>query len=128
MRYTVLNTEAGVVVAEYEADAPKIPAEIDPAYVGEIFVTKDEAGETVLTGAVAHVWPSWQFKRFFTKDERIKIRDAAKTDTLVVDLLDILDSAPEVSSDDQDVIDGVNHLEESEIIGVGRAAQIMKGN
>lgn len=128
MMYRIVNTDAGIVVAEYQADAPKPTTEIDPLYVGPSFVTKDEQDNVVDLGPQKRTWHTWEFKRLFSREERIAIREAGKTDAVVADLLDILDSAPEVSSDDGDLLSGLAHLEEIGAIASGRADQIMKGN
>lgn len=127
MRYVVFNTAAQINVAEYEADAPLLPHQVDPAYAGFDFVTKDQDDNIVNIGQATFVWPAWEFKRKFTRDERIAVRELAKTDAVAADLLDILDSAPEIRSDDPDIVSAMLHLEEAGTIQSGRVAQIMNG-
>lgn len=44
MRYTIRNAQRGIVVAEYDAEAPMLPHDIDPAYVGAAYETWDADG------------------------------------------------------------------------------------
>ena len=58
MQYTIRNEQLGANVAQYAADAPKLPYEIDPAYVGSEFVTYDEEGNAVDVAAIKP--PNWR--------------------------------------------------------------------
>jgi len=128
MRYTIHNTEVGIVVAEYEADSPRDRHDVDPGYAGPNFVTKDQDGNVVDTGAPVRTWPSCEFKRRFTREERIAIRDAAKTDAVIADFMNILDSAPEVVSNDQDIVSALEHIETAGLLAAGRVAVILERN
>lgn len=125
--YQIINKEAKITVAEYSADSPKIPNEIDPAYVGEMYATIDDSDNEVNVGIVVRIWPSWEFKRRFTRDERIALRAAAQADSIISDLLDIADSAPEIRSDDLDVTLAIAHAVAEGYITSGRAHQILNG-
>jgi len=65
-------------------------------------------------------WTVLEFKRIFTSEERIAIRQAAKTDPVVEDFLDILEttaiSGSLVSSNDQDLIQGIEYMREKGLI------------
>jgi hypothetical protein len=52
MNYTIQNQRTGLNVAEYTADTPKLPYDIDPAYVGEDFVTLDDNGNLIESAAI----------------------------------------------------------------------------
>lgn len=64
-----------------------------------------------------------QFLRRFTAYERIAIR--ASSNPIIVDFMSLLDLALDVRLDDPDTIAGVNYLETLELIGAGRAAEIL---
>lgn len=63
------------------------------------------------------------FQRLFTVTERTAIRQS--TDPLVVDWRELAAVAEQIDLADADVIDGVNYLEAEELIGTGRAAEIL---
>lgn len=65
------------------------------------------------------------FKQRMTQAERIAIREAAKTNGMVYDFQDLLDSATYVDLTRQDTIAGVNQLEEAGLLGAGRANEIL---
>lgn len=75
MKYTIRNEQTGVNVAEYEADAPKLPYEIDPAYVGANYVTKDENGNDVAIEALNPTGWKIDVGAFFDRfgDEKLAI-------------------------------------------------------
>lgn len=63
------------------------------------------------------------FLRRFTTPERIAI--TASPDPLVQDFLTLLGMAQDVRLDDADTVMGTNYLEQSGLIGAGRAAAIL---
>jgi hypothetical protein len=128
MKFTIFNELAGVNVAEYEAVDPRPTYEIDPVYQGSHFVTKDESGTVVSVGNVFRLWSVLEFKRRLTSTERVTIRTIAKQNAVVEDFMDLLDSATEVRSDDQDVIEGLTMLESAGLLGSGRANEIINGD
>lgn len=64
-----------------------------------------------------------QFLRRFTASERVAIR--ASSNPIIIDFMSLLDLALDVRLDDPDTIAGVNYLETLELIGAGRAAEIL---
>lgn len=64
-----------------------------------------------------------QFLRRFTTQERIAIRGS--TNPVIVDFMQLLDLALDVRLDDPDTVDGLHYLESLNLIGVGRAAEIL---
>lgn len=64
-----------------------------------------------------------QFLRRFTSAERIAIR--ASTNPVIIDFMTLLDLAQDVRLDDPDTVAGVNYLESLNLIGEGRAAEIL---
>ena len=67
------------------------------------------------------------FARLFTQAERIAIDEAAKINPVVRDYDRMLNLAPNVNLDDPDIQAGVPLLEAAQLIGPGRAAQILAG-
>jgi hypothetical protein len=67
----------------------------------------------------------FQFKARLTADERIAIRDAAKTDPYVDDFLDLLASADEVNLRDDLVINAVGYLAMRGLLTEERAAEVL---
>lgn len=65
-----------------------------------------------------------QFLRRFTAPERIAIR--ASTNPIIVDFMSLLDLALDVRLDDPDTVAGVHYLEALNLIGEGRAAEILE--
>lgn len=68
-----------------------------------------------------------EFLRLFTQTERITIKEAAKVNPIVEDYQYMLDNSTLVLLSDPDILTGIPFLEESGLIGVGRAAQILAG-
>ena len=67
----------------------------------------------------------FQFKARLTADERIAIRDAAKTDPYVEDFLDLLASADEVNMRDALVIGAVGYLTSRGLLTEERAGEVL---
>lgn len=67
------------------------------------------------------------FARLFTQAERIAIDEAAKINPVVRDYDRMLNLAPNANLDDPDIQAGVPLLEAAQLIGPGRAAQILAG-
>lgn len=65
------------------------------------------------------------FKQRMTQDERIAVRETAKTNAQVYDFQDLLDSATYVDLSHQGTIDGVNQLEQAGLLATGRADEIL---
>ena len=67
----------------------------------------------------------YEFRMRFTQVERIAIRTIARTDTVIEDLWDLLQSTTEPNLDDPMMIYGVNLLEQRGLTAPGRAAEIL---
>ena len=65
-----------------------------------------------------------EFQRRFTREERIAVRIAAKTDAVVEDLVRLMDAATAIDVDDSDIVAGLNYLVTLGILTVERVAQI----
>lgn len=83
MKYLIRDESQHINVAEYEADAPKLPYEIDPAYVGVSFVTYDENGNAVDVAAVNPT--SWRIYvgAFFDRFDGEKLAILSSSDLVV---------------------------------------------
>jgi hypothetical protein len=68
-----------------------------------------------------------EFLRLFTMEERIAMRRASKLSEVLEDYLDLLKLAQEINLDDPDTIAGVQMMEAGELIGEGRAAEVLRG-
>lgn len=64
-----------------------------------------------------------EFLRRFTVTERITIRSSP--DPVIQDFLHLVNLAQDVNLDDPDTVMGVVYLEQQQLIGEGRAAQIL---
>lgn len=108
--------------------ADRIPEGYDPNIHELIYANGDAVG---YTGSMRTEKPAatkitkLAFKQRMTKNERIAVREAAKTNAEVFDFQDLLDSATYVDLDRQDTIDGVNQLEASGLLADGRASEIL---
>lgn len=65
------------------------------------------------------------FKQRMTTQERIAIRQAAQTDAIIYDFLDLVADSTFIDLERQDTIDGVNYLEANGHLEVGRAEEIL---
>lgn len=66
-----------------------------------------------------------KFKLRFTQEERVLIREAAKTNPVVFDFQDLLDSGSHADLKDHVLITGLNAMEDLDLIGEGRAIEIL---
>lgn len=66
-----------------------------------------------------------KFKLRFTQDERVLIRETAKTNPVVFDFQDLLDSGSHADLKDPVLITGLNAMEQLELIAQGRANEIL---
>jgi len=64
-----------------------------------------------------------EYKRRLTALERITIR--ASIDPVVIDFMDLLNSAEQIDLNDADTIAGTNYLESSGLINEGRANEVL---
>lgn len=65
------------------------------------------------------------FLRRFTTQERIAIREAAKTDPVIFDAMDLLNMATYVSLTDQDTINLVGYLALQGVVAQTRVSEIL---
>ena len=66
-----------------------------------------------------------KFKLRFTQDERVLIRETAKTNPVVFDFQDLLDSGSHADLEDIVLITGLNAMEKLALIAEGRANEIL---
>lgn len=66
-----------------------------------------------------------KFKLRFTQDERVLIRETAKTNPVVFDFQDLLDSGSHADLEDIVLITGLNAMEQLALIAEGRANEIL---
>ena len=66
-----------------------------------------------------------KFKLRFTQDERVLIRETAKTNPVVFDFQDLLDSGSHADLKDPVLITGLSAMERLELIAQGRANEIL---
>ena len=69
-----------------------------------------------------------QYLRRFTSDERVAIRQAAKTEPVLEDYLSMLELADEIDTADVDTVAAVNMLEQSGLLSAGRVSEILGGD
>jgi hypothetical protein len=65
------------------------------------------------------------FKRRFTADERIAIREAAAVNPQIYDFEDLVNAATYIDLSRADTIAAVNSIERAGLIGSGRADEIL---
>lgn len=68
------------------------------------------------------------FKQRFTQAERVAIRAAADSDTVIDDLLDILATAQDVDMADPNVTGGLDYMESQGLITATRKDEIINGS
>lgn len=73
------------------------------------------------------IWDADDFLRLFTQDERISIRQRAKTDPYVEDFMHLLNRVARVRSDDPDTIQALQYLTQVGELAPGRFEQILGG-
>lgn len=123
MIYDVIPKAGGPAIYRYEA-ADRVE------WSGMEFATHDhvEVVETPNAPApVPKILTPLQYLRRFSLPERVAIREAAKTDFVVEDLMDMLDRAQEINTADMDTIAGTHYLEHLGLIAAGRAVEVLHG-
>ena len=129
MRYALIkNGKVANIIeadAEFAAGLPGFDAVVASTEAG---VGWDYANGMLIAPEVPEPEPVVQltqlaYLRRFTAPERIAI--TASVDPLVQDFLTLLGMAQDVRLDDADVIMGTQYLEQSGLIGAGRAAEIL---
>lgn len=66
-----------------------------------------------------------KFKLRLTQEERILIRESAKTNPVVFDFQDLLDSGSHADFNDEVLIAGLNAMEQLGLLDAGRANEIL---
>lgn len=127
--YRAKNAET-LEVVEYQADAP-MPEHLSPPW--EVFrlvefgpVDDDQGGAPPTVYGGRRVISKLEFLRLFTPEERITIRAAAQQSPVVQDFMHMLELAESVNMDDVETQVGVPLLEQSGLIGAGRAQEILR--
>lgn len=100
------------------SNTPLTKADIDKYYTWDV-----AGGEFVARGV--SVLTKLDFLRRFTTQERIAIREAAKTDPIIFDAMDLLNMATYVSLTDQDTINLVGYLAQQGVISSSRVLEIL---
>ena len=122
--FAVIEKATGREVYRYVETAPV-------EWVGMKFATHDHievaapVAEPVIEAIAARVWTKLEYLRRFTQEERITIREAAKTSAPLADYLELLALAEEIRSDDPDIAAALAFLESSGLIAAGRAREIL---
>ena len=116
--WIVSDRITGEVAYAYGADGP---GHLDFYPLETYNHIKEQVIETAVVREVSKV----DYLRRFTSDERVGIRQAAKTSPVLEDYLALLELAELVNLDDTDTISAVNMLEQVGLIATGRAAEIL---
>ena len=120
--YAVQDRATGEIVHAYTADEPS-HADVYP------YDTYNHIPQIVVIEPVVREVSGISYLRRFTQAERIAIRSAAKQSMVLDDYLKLLDATISqggiVNLDDQDTVAAVQMLEQSGLIAVGRAAEIL---
>lgn len=77
--------------------------------------------------SVARVWDRIDYLRLLSAEERIAIREAARTDLVVEDIVDLQRNASVIRSDDPDLLRALDYLTEVGILAPGRKQEILNG-
>lgn len=76
---------------------------------------------------VAKVWDRIDYLRLLSAEERIAIREAARTDLVVEDIVDLQRNASVIRSDDPDLLRALAYLTQVGILASGRMQEILNG-
>lgn len=127
MNYIVTDKATASVVYNYQSDEPV-------EWNGMEFATHDhvpealaEAGGGVDAQITRMTWTQTAWKRRFSQEERLAIREAAAANAVLSDYMDLMAGATEISNDDSDTVRAVNMLEQAGLIGEGRANEVLHG-
>lgn len=77
------------------------------------------------TEELRKTWTSYQFLLRFTQQERIAYRNAAKTDEMVADFLNLATAAQEIVNDDPMTLAGMSYLVQIGILTEQRKNEIL---
>lgn len=125
MNFIVTDKATGAEVYRYQADAPI-------EWSGMKFSTHDhtefvEVIDGVIQGTAHRILTKLEYLRRFTTEERVNIRESAKTNPVLEDYLVMMELADEINTGDADTIAAVNMLEQVGLIGAGRASEVLNG-
>lgn len=126
MIYIVTDKATGAEAYRYQADAPI-------EWSGMSFATHDHTELVEVVDGISDapilrmVWTQTQWKRRFTQEERLAIRDAATQSPVLADYMDLMNGADEIANDDPDVIKAMGLLEQAGLIDSGRANEVLNG-
>lgn len=122
--FIVSEKSTGAEVYRYSADAAL-------EWHGMAFATHDHSPvpETPEQPgpAAAKVWDRIEYLRLLAPEERIAIREAARTDLVVEDIVDLQRNAGVIRSDDPDLIRALTYLTAIGILAGGRMREILNG-
>lgn len=120
-RYALINEDGLVVnLTEGQSSAPEghsflgvdAKVRVGDTFDGQSFIRP--AREVQSEARAPKEWTGLEFKRLFTADQRISIRIAAETDSVVEDIIDLIDTAAasgeKITSTDVDVISSIDYL------------------
>lgn len=122
----VTDKETGEEVFRYQAAAPI-------EWNGMEFATHTHAVHSVSDDQMPSLpiirmtWTQTQWKRRFTQEERLAIRQASESNARLADYMDLMNGAEEIANDDPDTVAALNLLEQVGLIGEGRAQEILNG-
>jgi len=122
--FIVTDKSTGAEVYRYSAD-------VAIEWHGMAFATHDHTPLPEVpeqpAPAVAKVWDRIEYLRLLTAEERIAIREAARTDLVVEDIVDLQRNAGVIRSDDPDLIRALTYLTAVGILAGGRLQEILNG-
>ena len=120
--YVVTRKSDGAEVCRYHSDAPV-------EWNGMGFATHDHILSLTTEAAVRprQSWSQTAWKRRFSQEERVAIRDAAAVNAVLSDYMDLMAGTPEIFNDDPDTVRAVRMLEQAGLIAQGRADEVLYG-
>lgn len=120
MKYLILTDEKWEVGTPQDGDQVReiinqgSPTQHYRQYVFKKYIEKENKNISALS-----------FKLRMTAQERIAIRESAKTDGVVFDFMDLMNSASFIDLSRRDTQDGVNYLESKGLLAKGRSLEIL---
>lgn len=122
--YIVTRKADGAEVYRYSHTEPV-------EWVGMEFATHDHTEEAQPPAPPAA--PGWEvldvidYLKLITPAERIAIRDRARTDPIVEDIVDLQRNTDRIRSDDPDLLNALDYLTAIGILAAGRKQEILNG-
>lgn len=121
MNFIVTRKSDGVEVIRYCAEMAQEVNGFDLIDYDHTEYTPDEPAHT----ATSRTLTKLEYLRRFTTEERVTIREVAKTNPVLEDYLAMLELAEEINTGDADTIAAVTMLEQVGLIGAGRANEVL---